>query len=292
MGIMFKVFKKVKHTLSGKRVSKFYLTKKTYDLLYQLLKPKGITLVKCRDGHKMYVDSSYIRMARNLIIDGVWEPFETELFKSRLRRGMKVVDIGAFWGYYTLIAAKAVGEEGKVFAFEPEPHNYNLLVKNVEINGYRNVLPIQKAVSNKEGITKLFLMQDNPGGHTIYPYNSSLQRNFIEVETVSLDEFFRGKTDKIDIIKMDAEGAEFAIFQGMHEMLERSNNLEIFMEFWPEGLRRFGHSPEEFLEELLKYGFNLFYINEQEKKIEAIDLNKCMQLCSGENHINLLCLRF
>ena len=69
MGMMLKVFKGVKHILSGRRVSRFYLVKRTYDLLYQLLKPKGIILVELQDGHKMYVDSSYIKMARNLIMD-------------------------------------------------------------------------------------------------------------------------------------------------------------------------------------------------------------------------------
>ena len=58
---------------------------------------------------------------------------------------MVVVDIGSNIGYYTLIAAKILGSSGKVYAFEPEPNNYELLLKNIEVNGYTNIVPVQKA---------------------------------------------------------------------------------------------------------------------------------------------------
>lgn len=99
-------------------------------------------------GHKMFLDS---KDSLGLSLKGVHEEFETELVKRMIKRGDVVLDIGANIGYYTLIFAKIVGEDGKVFAFEPDPTNFALLKRNVEINGYKNILLVQKAVSNKSG---------------------------------------------------------------------------------------------------------------------------------------------
>jgi len=63
---------------------------------------------------------------------------------------MVVVDVGAALGYYTLIAAKRVGQEGKVYAFEPDPSVFKDLIKNIKINGWTNVYPFQMALSEKE----------------------------------------------------------------------------------------------------------------------------------------------
>lgn len=70
-----------------------------------------------------------------------------------------MIDVGAHAGYYTLIAARAVGDKGRVFAFEPELSNYKLICKNVQLNSYRNVVPVRKAVTNITGSIKLFLAE-------------------------------------------------------------------------------------------------------------------------------------
>lgn len=205
---------------------------------------------------------------------------------------MVIVDIGAHIGYYTLIAANLIGKDGKVFAFEPAPDNFALLKKNVELNSYENVVLAQKAVSNKDEITKLFLRPDNTGDHRIY--DSGDDRDFVTVETVTLDEFFKNKESVINIIKMDCQGAEMAILQGMSKILKQNNKLKIITEFWPAGLKGFGFSGKEFLEEFMRYGFRFYNINEQEEKIELIDIDRLMQMCdilTGEKNTNLLCLK-
>lgn len=65
---------------------------------------------------------------------------------------MTIFDIGANIGYYTLLAESLVGPEGRVFAFEPHPENYEKLKENIEVNGYTNCYLINKAVSDKSGI--------------------------------------------------------------------------------------------------------------------------------------------
>ena len=88
-------------------------------------------------GNKMFLDPQDSLL---LSINGIYEEFETELVSKEISKNDVVVDIGANIGYYTLIFAKLVGENGKVFAFEPDPSNFALLKKNVELNGFRNVV--------------------------------------------------------------------------------------------------------------------------------------------------------
>jgi len=90
----------------------------------------------------MYIDSRDTTVGTSLLKWGFFEKYETKLFKKSIKRGMVVLDIGANIGYYTLLAARLVGDEGKVFAFEPDPYNYSLLRKNIEANRYNNVIPM------------------------------------------------------------------------------------------------------------------------------------------------------
>jgi len=286
--LIFGIFKKTKKILSGKGISKLPLVNKIYQSLYCHLKPEGIVLVEVQ-GRKMYVDSNDQYFAPLLMMNGIHAPYETETFRNEVKEGMTVVDIGAHWGYYTTLAAELVGKKGKVFAFEPNSHNYSILLKNIEINGYDNVILTQKAVSENAGLTKLFLAPGNSGDHRIYEPGEG--RDFVEIEAISLDEFFQNRNDRIDFIKIDTQGAEMVVLKGMEEIIQKNRNLTIITEFWPMSLRKFGYSPEDFLNKLIEYGFEVFYIDEYNKKVEPINIDQCLKICSGEIHINLLCKR-
>jgi len=85
--------------------------------------------------------------------EGRYERFTMQLFKEALAPGMVVCDIGAHIGIYSLLAAQHVGREGRVYAFEPDPRTFPYLVRNIEQNGFSNIIiPIKKAVSNHEGV--------------------------------------------------------------------------------------------------------------------------------------------
>ena len=97
-------------------------------------------------GHTMYLASSGSYPPLDMAM-GRYEPETTRLFKETVKPGMVVVDIGAHVGYYTLLAAKQVGPDGKVYAFEPEPGNHALLLKNIGMNGYDNVVATPTTVA-------------------------------------------------------------------------------------------------------------------------------------------------
>lgn len=212
-------------------------------------------------GHKMFLDS---KDSLRLSIYGIYEEFETKLIKKQIKQGDIVLDIGANIGYYTLIFAKLVGKNGKVYAFEPDPTNFAILKKNVEINGYKNIILINKAVSDKTGKLKLYLCNDNKGSHSIYPCDN---RKFVEIDSIKLDDFFSNYNGKIDFIKMDIEGAEYSAVKGMSNLLRKNEEIKIISEFAPMNLKRSGIEPEEYLKLLHNYGFKITKTSEVKSNI-------------------------
>ena len=274
---------------AGTGLSNLPLFSLLHGFLYQRLKPIGIVLVDV-EGSKMYVDSRDTGVAPFLLEWGFYEKYETALFKRLVKKGMVVVDIGANIGYYTLLASHLVGEEGRVFAFEPDPNNYELLLKNIEINGYRNVIPVKSAVFSKSGRMKLFLDKNNLGGHSLSEANVD-KSSFITVEAVRLDDFFKNIDVKIDVVKMDVQGLEMHVLEGMTDSVNQNANLKIITEFWPFGLRNAGSSPLMFLRKLFELGFVLYRIEQDVTPIDVRDLfgiSNCREsitlYCEKDNH--------
>jgi len=223
-------------------------------------------------GHKMYLDDLD---TLHLAINGIWEPLETNLVKNNLKGGDIVLNIGANIGYYALLAARLVGPNGKVFAFEPDLNNFKILKKNIEINNYKNIIPINKAVSDKTGKAKLYLSNENRGSHRIYEAED--MRKYIEIETIKIDDFFKDKNDKINFILMDIEGSEVAAFNGMKKILKKNKNVKILTEFWDWAIKKAGYDPKKFIEDISKSGFKISYMDEDLKKLVPIEKNEIIK---------------
>lgn len=215
-------------------------------------------------GHRMHLDASdSLDLARN----GWYELPETRLVNRTIRRGDTVVDIGANIGYYTLILARLVGPEGRVYAFEPDPANFSILERNVALNGYGNVVLARKAVSSKEGTIDLFLSDHNAGMHR--SYESVLCTRSVEVEAITLDRFLESETRGIDFIKIDIEGSERPALEGMRAVLGRSRRVAILTEFSPAAMRESGSDPEEYIGALRDLGFALHLLREDGTPVPA-----------------------
>lgn len=200
-----------------------------------------------------------------------FEPFTTTMFERVLKRGDVVVDIGANVGYYSLLAAKVVEESGRVYAFEPSPRSFSVLVENIALNGYSNVIPVAKAITDKVGTAKLFVY-GNPEYDNLSQPNS--RRKSVQVETETLDNFFAYKGATIDVIKMDIEGGEMNALAGMENLIRQNRNVKMFVEFSPYFLQRSGHQPTEFLQKLAGYGFSIYVIDESRRRLRYIsDIN-------------------
>jgi FkbM family methyltransferase len=284
-------------TAVGRRLKTVRAAAYLYRGLYKAFRPSGTIVATIQSGDRMHLDPADLLVTRRLLTDGgIWEPDVTEALRLVLKKGMTFVDIGANVGYFTVLAARSVGSEGKVYAFEPEARNYALLCKNVEENGYTNVQTIRKAVSDRTGIARLYLSSQHWAGHTLSAH--SLNADFVEVETTCLDEFFKGHTEKIDVIKVDVEGAEDLVFDGMTALLTRCPHLVLITEFCPQLLRRMGSNPQKYLEKLQSHGFKILPFWPGEGPMRALDMaslpsviESLLQADETRNLLNLLCLR-
>jgi FkbM family methyltransferase len=239
-------------------------------------------------GHKMFLDAKDSLL---LAAHGVYEPFETDLLQKQIRPGDAVVDVGANIGYYTLLFARRVGPQGRVFAFEPDPTNFDLLQRNVQRNGYTNVTLVRKAVAAQSGKLRLYLCENNKGDHRTYDSHDG--RPSLEIEAVSLDDYFIDYRGTLSLIKMDIQGAEEGALRGMKRVLRGHPCVKVATEFWPIGLKRFGTSAQAFLDSLRRQGFQLYHINEAARTLAPADAPELLRMYvpEKENYTNLLCAR-
>lgn len=239
------------------------------------------------DGHVVHINPRDFGIAFELQSTGEYEGRTMALCKESLQPGMTFVDVGAHVGLYTLQAARKVGPTGRVFAFEPDPGNFAYLKKNVEENGYKNVTLVNKAVTDATGILKLYQSSFNTGDHRTYVVSKT--RKSIDIETVSLDDFFRDLPGKVDVVKMDIEGAEEKALQGMQHILQ-TPALRLFIECCPDFLRQAGTDPLALLQNLEK-GFRLHIIDDTAGTDAPSDAQSILQICDQKSYANVLCVR-
>jgi FkbM family methyltransferase len=216
--------------------------------------------------------------------EGRRESFMLELFKASVGPGMVVLDIGAYVGAYSLFAAARVGPRGSVWAFEPDPLNFKALRRNVEMNGFDDIIhPVQVAVSNRKGSTRLFLSDYDRSTTSLFVAPRDAAQ--IQIESVTLDDFLPRSTI-VGIIKMDMEGAELAALDGMAAILSRrADGLKLFVECNPSALRAAGRTPHELLSRLEALGLQVMVIDEHERRLLQPDL----RTLEASKYVNLYC---
>jgi len=145
------------------------------------------------------------------------------------------IDIGANIGKFSIIMGKKLDDKGKVLAIEPHPKNFKILQKNIELNNLKNVTTLNLACSNKKGNLQLFLDEDGTGGHsTIKSKKTKAGNNKIWVKAETLDSIIKKeKIKKVNLIKIDVEGAEANVLRGAIKTLNKSRPKIIF-EAWDE----------------------------------------------------------
>ena len=234
------------------------------------------------------------------MIVGTYEANEVRIFLEILkylqlikthREKVIVVDVGAHYGYYTLLAAKYLGDCGYVYAFEPHPDNFHVLIMNILANKLTNVCAYKKAVMDKEGFIELFISEGNPGGHKVWSDKEKKEVVYTEVLATTLDTFLNEKGEQLDLVKIDVNGAEMNVIMGMDNVLKQNNHLKIIIEFHPYGLMRCGFHPNTLLSRLInRYSFTIFKIGKHLTPIYGDFVNKISSIAS-RGHFNLLCVK-
>jgi FkbM family methyltransferase len=200
---------------------------------------------------------------------GSYEP-EVSLFLMRvLRDGDLFVDIGAHVGYFSILAAKLVGEKGQVLSFEPEDINFVHLQSNVALNDLYNITLFKRPVAEKIEMRSFYINSDGDGGHALwdpglFPGNerSKAKSQPRNVETITLDAVLSDKVAKKlpKIIKIDTEGAEKTVLEGGRDMLEKGRIPFVICELHEFGLREMGASQDELRSFMRNYGYETYLL--------------------------------
>lgn len=185
----------------------------------------------------------------------------TRLLMRDLKPGMCFFDIGACFGYYTVIASKAVGTRGVVHAFELDESNLSILKKNLARNECGNVKVHQVAVSEATGTVNYVRITDspNPRHHLCSQLTTAELNTLVAVDSVSLDEFCTSAQIVPDVVKIDVEGAELKVLKGMERLLCKAD-IKVFCEVHPKELTGFDNTVDQVINKLYAFGMQIFRI--------------------------------
>ncbi len=205
-------------------------------IAYTSILDKFETRIANIGNYRLYVNIAEFSGVSLYFFGEHYEPFSAALVSELVNQGDVCIDIGANVGSYTFLMADSTGPEGKVFAFEPNPDLYNLLLDSVELNQASSFICVDnKALSSKSGEILKFYISDNPrnsGTSSLVNHGVFVsEENFILVETISLTDYFRmNLIDKCKILKIDVERAELEVINGMTSLLKEQKVDYIILE--------------------------------------------------------------
>ena len=205
---------------------------------------------------------------KSLLLDE-YEPAVSECFRAILRKGMTFCDVGANIGVFSLFAARLVGPMGRVVAFEPIPENVQVLRANISRNGLGNVLVVEKAVAERQGRAEIHL-SSLCGCHSLVSRPDASLGRSLSVETIRLDEM--PELEQIDLLKIDAEGAEISVLRSLGSRRPR----HLILEYNAARSHAAGYNGPQFLDTLRSLGYGeIENLDEPAQRLDSVEQNRC-----------------
>ena len=203
-------------------------------------------------------------IAREACFTGQYEPLETAIVHAALRDGATFVDVGAHWGYFSLLAAHLVGGSGRVVALEPDPRLHDALAANVTRNNLPQVTAVAVAASESAGTAVLqgFAPSATNRGVSSLMGSDGGEGPSYSVRTEAMDDLLDAlQVGVVDLIKVDVEGAEALVLRGMRRGLAAHRYRRLLLELHPAALTRGGFSIEAITQSLTGAGYEGWWIN-------------------------------
>ena len=175
----------------------------------------------------------------NRIRQGNYENEELNIVKSYLKPGMTCIDVGANVGVYSVLAAQKIGEGGVVYAFEPVLGIYEVLAKNSML--YKSIRPFNFGLHNKKSVVQ-------------YKNTNATAGRKIELNVIVGDELLQD-VEKVDFIKIDVDGAELGVVEGLQNLINRSPKLLMVCELSNRHYKIAGFTEIQFFDLVEKLGF-------------------------------------
>lgn len=188
------------------------------------------------------------------------EKQETLFWQNLIENGNYVFDVGANIGYYTLQTAARIGDSGKVFAFEPVSITFKKLTDNISLNKFSNITAVNVAISNSPGEIELFVADEKSTGSSSVAMHVNFSGKKEKVKSIVLDDFIvEQNIQKLDFIKIDVEGCEPFVIEGLRKSMETLKPI-ILIEVLDERLNTINSSKEQLYELFNKYNYVAFEI--------------------------------
>lgn len=235
--------------------------------------------IRMRDGYVLAPRAlpTFVTMLANATSKGL-EPGTGDVLRRLVQPGMVVADVGANIGLLTLVLAWAVGPGGKVIAFEPEAVPRTNLEKMRHLNGLAWVEVRDQAVGDKAG-RLTFHVSDIIGHSSLYALPETEEAHTVEVEVVRLDDV--APKGRMDVVKIDVEGAELDVLAGMKAVIAKNPDLAIVAEFGPEHLKRVGQTPAQWFKAFADAGFKAYLIDEATSACVATNAKAAAKVVSA-----------
>lgn len=192
-----------------------------------------------------------------ILLEDEWDPLLTNFTRKTLGLSDVFIDVGANAGYFSLIAAKCVGDSGKVLAIEPNPSVAEQLRDNVERNNLSQVIIEQTACSDSPSTMTLYLPDKSRLGQASLSKSNAGGVKSVLVKSVTLDQLIRDHAlNRVTFVKIDVEGAELMVLRGMTETLRRLRPI-IVLELVPNLLANLGTTKDEVIAFLSSFSYSI-----------------------------------
>lgn len=201
------------------------------------------------------------------------EPGTRRVLQTISTPGGHVIDVGASVGLHTIALARAIGPQGRIDAFEAEPRLIPYIKRTLASNGLLQVNLHNRAVGSEDGET-IFNVAKTIGHSSLFQLSDESEvQEQIQVPILRLDSAIPAGT-KIDLIKMDVEGAEIDVLKGSARILAESPNCMIVAECGPSHLRRIGIDINEWFKAFEAFGFDFYTIREPDGLLDRLTIDQ------------------
>lgn len=262
-----------------------------FQTIYARVQKAGIQEVSIPLGARLKVYRQDAGVGLPLVLKGSYEKRQTELFLKSLSAGDVVFDIGANIGYYTVLASRKVGKTGRVFAFEPDWENAQLLFENIRENHCTNVVVEEKAITERGGKIPFSQEKFNKGESSLsYAKNAPPS---CAIQGISLDAYRQKQNIKqIDVMKIDIEGAEVGAIKGGRKTFLSNTKMKLFIEYNPSSLSRYSNQPELLVRLVEAMGFRIVsIIDESRRKVLDYSEQSLQEVMSHTTYCNFYCIK-
>jgi FkbM family methyltransferase len=194
---------------------------------------------------------------QTIVLEGIWDPALTSLIESTLKPGDVFVDVGAHVGYFTLLAASRVGPAGRILSIEPNPVALDQLRHNVERSCLQNVLIAHTACGDSRDPVRLYLHTESNSSMASLSSQNATSGVAVDVSCTPLDDVCleRG-LERVSLVKIDVEGAEFSVLRGMSRLLREMRPV-VVLEMEPRLLGSFGTTRDSIVALLAEHDYRV-----------------------------------